>query len=151
PRRPRRPRQPDRRAAMDALASALAAWRRVVGEDHVLVDGATRAAVATATFATTQSVPAGGRPPPRGGVRACLRIAHERRVPVYPVSGGRNWGYGSRVPVRDGCVVLDLGRLDRIVRFDGELATVTVEPGVTFAQLHEYLEAQGGRWLMSVT
>ena len=33
--------------------------------------------------------------------RPVLRIANEYRIPVYPVSGGCNWGYGSRVPERE--------------------------------------------------
>lgn len=135
---------------MSTLA-ALADWRRVVGEDHVLVDGATRSAAATATFATTQSVAALVRPGSVDEVRACLRVAQRERVAVFPTSRGGNWGYGSRVPLVDGGVVLDLGRLDRIVDFDGELCSVTVEPGVTFRQLHAFLEAQGGRWMASVT
>lgn len=51
------------------------------------------------------------------------------RVPVYPTSRGRSWGFGSRVPAADGCVLLDLGRMNRIVGFDERLAYVTVEPG----------------------
>ena len=34
-----------------------------------------------------------------------------------------------------GSVVLDLGRLDRIVDFDEALAWVTVQPGVSFGQI----------------
>ncbi|HWE29625.1 MAG TPA: FAD-binding oxidoreductase, partial [Polyangia bacterium] len=136
---------------MTAIERALAKWRRVVGEEHVLVDDASRAAAATATFATEQRVPAIVRPRSRDEVQACLRIAGEQRIAVYPSSRGGNWGYGSRVPVRDGCVLLDLGRMCRIVGFDAELATVTVEPGVTFAQLYEFLEAQGGTLFASVT
>jgi hypothetical protein len=44
----------------------------------------------------------------------------------YPISRGKNWGYGSRVPARDGCVLLDLGRMNRIVGFSEKLAYVTV-------------------------
>ena len=36
---------------------------------------------------------------------------------LHPVSSGKNWGYGSRVPTSDG-VSLDLGRLNRILDFD---------------------------------
>jgi 4-cresol dehydrogenase (hydroxylating) len=133
------------------LAAALAEWRQLVGAEHVHDDAATRAAAATATFATTQRVPAVVRPGDRAEVQACLRVAQRRRVPMYPVSRGCNWGYGSRVPVRDGCVILDLGRLDRITRFDRELACVTVEPGVTFRQLYQFLEERGGEFYASVT
>ena len=64
-----------------------------------------------------------------------MRIANRWKVAVYPISSGRNWGYGSRVPAADGCVLLDLGRMNQIVDFNEELGYVTVEPGVTQAQL----------------
>ena len=61
-----------------------------------------------------------------------------------PISTGKNWGYGSRAPVRDG-VLLDLGRLNRIVDFDEELAYVTIEPGVTQRQLFDVPAASASR------
>ena len=79
-----------------------------------------------------------------------MRIANRHRVPIYPISTGKNWGYGSRSPVRDS-VLLDLGRLDRIIEVNEELAYVTLEPGVTQRQLHELLRARGSRLWMDAT
>lgn len=128
---------------MERLEEALDAWRQVLGGEHVLRDEATLAEAETATFTTTQRVPVVLRPGSREDVQACLRIAHEHRVPVYPTSGGRNYGYGSRVPARSGCAVLDLGRMNRVLEYDEELAYLTVEPGVTFEQAHAWLEERG--------
>ncbi|WP_224361782.1 FAD-binding oxidoreductase [Hyalangium versicolor] len=128
---------------MERLEEALKAWREVLGSEQVLVDAGTLEAVQTATFATAQRVPAVLRPGSREEVQACLRIAHELRVPVFPVSAGRNYGYGSRVPARTGSVVLDLGRMNRVLDWDEDLAYLTVEPGVTFAQAHAFLEEHG--------
>jgi 4-cresol dehydrogenase (hydroxylating) len=76
-----------------------------------------------------------------------MRIANQFRVPVYPISSGKNWGYGSRVPAHDG-VLLDLGRLNRILEFDEDLAYVTIEPGVTQQQLHDFLrEVKSNLWM----
>ncbi|MCY1030335.1 FAD-binding oxidoreductase [Corallococcus sp. BB11-1] len=121
------------------LELALAAWREALGEAHVVVEPDALEAAQTATFATTQRIPAILRPADTAQVQACLRIAQAHGVPVYPVSGGRNWGYGSRVPAGDGSVLLDLGRMDRIVEHDEQLAYLTVEPGVTFRQAHAWL------------
>ncbi|NNC21328.1 FAD-binding oxidoreductase [Corallococcus exiguus] len=125
------------------LRAALAAWREAVGEAHVILDTEALEAAETATFATTQRIPAIVRPADTAQVQACLRIASEHRVPVYPVSAGRNWGYGSRVPPGDGSVLLDLGRMNRILAHDEQLAYLTVEPGVTFRQAYEYLRDKG--------
>jgi 4-cresol dehydrogenase (hydroxylating) flavoprotein subunit len=74
------------------------------------------------------------------------RQGNER--PLYPVSRGKNWGYGDAMPVTDDAVVLDLSGLDVISDFDDELGLVTVEPGVSQRQLHAFLEAAGGRWIV---
>lgn len=52
------------------------------------------------------------------------------------------------MPASDGCVLLDLNRMNRIVDFSEELAYVTVEPGVTQAQLYSFLqERRSGVWM----
>ena len=104
----------------------------------------------TATFATSARVTAILRPGDVAGVQECLRIAQRHRVALYPTSGGRNWGYGSRVPTASGCALLDLGRLDRVLDYDGELGTVTVEAGVTFGQLARFLVEQRAPFFASV-
>lgn len=132
------------------LTKAIAAWTDVLGADHVRADATSLAAAATATFATTQQALAILRPADREQVQACLRIANRLDIPVYPYSSGKNWGYGSRVPSQD-AALLDLGRLNRILDFDEELAYVTVEPGVTQAQLFAFLQETGSRLWMDAT
>ena len=41
-------------------------------------------------------------------VQQIVRIANEFRIPLYPISTGRNLGYGGSAPVLSGSVVLDL-------------------------------------------
>lgn len=67
-------------------------------------------------------------------VVAVVELARECRVPLYPVSTGNNWGYGSANPVLDGCVVVNLSRMTGI-ELDEELGLATLEPGVTQGQL----------------
>lgn len=119
-----------------------------VGAAHVIVDEAERQAVETATFATTARVPLIIRPASRAEVQHCLRIAARHALPVYPVSTGRNWGYGSSVPSHDGAVLLDLRRMRGIVDFDDRLGYVTLEPGVTQQQLLDFLrERRSALWM----
>lgn len=56
-------------------------------------------------------------------------------VALYPVSTGYNWGLGSRQPVTDRAVLLDLGRLDTIRLLDTTIGVAVVEPGVTQGML----------------
>lgn len=132
------------------LSAAIAQWRTLLGDEFVISDPATLRRAGTATFATTADVHAILKPGTRSDVAAVVRVAVDHRVPIYPVSSGLNWGYGSRVPVRDG-VLLDLGRLNAIVDFDGDLGVVTIEPGVTQRQLHAFLRSHGARFWMDAT
>ncbi len=133
------------------LQTCLQAWQTLLGDEHVVVDEEKLQAIQTATYATTQRVPAIIRPGNRPEVQECVKIANQYHVPIYPISAGKNWGYGSRVPVRDGCVILDLGRLNRIVDYNEKLAYVSVEPGVTRQQLFEFLQQQQSNLWLSVT
>jgi len=130
------------------LDQAILAWKAVLGADHVVTDSGSLVAAGSATFKTTQRIPAIIRPQTRQEVQEVLRIATRFRTPVYPISGGKNWGYGSRVPVTDGCVLLDLSRMKRIVNFSEDQGYVTLEPGVTQGQLFDFLqERKSGLWM----
>src|SRR5437667_11100097 len=117
------------------MRQALADWEEILGPSHVIVDPGILHNLSSATFATSQAVPAVIRPETREQVRRCLFVATRHGIPVYPVSSGKNWGYGSSVPVTEGCVVMDLRRMSRIVDFNESLAYVTVEPCVKQHQL----------------
>jgi 4-cresol dehydrogenase (hydroxylating) len=80
-----------------------------------------------------------------------IREAARNRTPLWPVSGGRNWGYGSHLPARDGCVVLDLGSLASIGDLDRPSLSVRIEPGVTQATLHEFLRLNAPDLAFNVT
>lgn len=128
--------------------TALREWTAAVGPENVITREADLGLAETATFATSATIPAIVRPANREQVQACVSIANRRGIPLYPISSGLNWGYGSRVPASDGCILLDLGRMKRILDFDEQLGYVTVEPGVTQAQLHEFLrERKSNLWM----
>src|SRR5689334_2655117 len=130
---------------------AIRNWSAIVGPENVTTAADQLSAAERGTFATGHRIPAIVRPGNREEVQECLRAATRWQVPVYPISTGRNWGYGSRVPASDGCVLLDLGRMNRIVDFNEELGYVTVEPGVTQAQLQAFLAERNSRLWMDST
>ena len=135
---------------MHSLSQALDKWAQIIGTRDVITDPERLAAAGTATFATERKIPVILRPANREEVQECLRVADHFQVPVYPVSQGKNWGLGSRVPTRDDCVLLELDRLNRIVEFDETLAYLTVEPGVTFRQASDYLRDRETHLFLSV-
>jgi 4-cresol dehydrogenase (hydroxylating) len=87
-------------------------------------------------------------------VAAIVRSARGRGVKLYPVSTGMNWGYGSRSPIRAGCELVLLHRMNRIRNADKICQTMPValiEPGVTQADLHTLLVKQGDALTFNVT
>jgi FAD/FMN-containing dehydrogenase len=77
-----------------------------------------------------------------------LAIARRYRVPLYPISTGRNWGYGTSLPTAPEAVLLDLSRMNRILDFDPEFGTVTLEPGVTQGQLCRFLAEKRAHFIV---
>jgi 4-cresol dehydrogenase (hydroxylating) len=84
-------------------------------------------------------------------VEKIITVARKHRVPLYPISTGKNWGLGSRLPVERGHVVVDLGQLTSISGFDGRNGTVTIQAGVTQKQLSDFLVAKGADFFLNVT
>ena len=78
-------------------------------------------------------------------VQAIVRIANRFRIPLYPISTGRNLGYGGSAPVLSGSVVLDLKRMNRIIEVNEKRHYCIVEPGVSFFDLYRHLQARGVR------
>ena len=135
---------------LDCLSSATSEWRIVLGPERVISDElALRTAQAT-TFASESHVCAVLYPADTPQVQECLRIANRHRVPVYPVSTGKNWGYTSGAPTSD-AVLLNLSRMNRILDFSEELGYVTIEPGVTQGQLYEYLKSRNSKLWIDAT
>ncbi len=78
-------------------------------------------------------------------VATVVRLANEFRVPVWPVSKGRNWGYGSATPAVENTVLLRLERLNRVLEVNEDLAYAVIEPGVSYRQLKQHLVQSGSR------
>lgn len=81
-------------------------------------------------------------------VQKVVRTANQYKIPLYPVSTGKNLGYGGAAPVYSGSVVLDLKRMNRILEVNEENAYALVEPGVSYFDLYRYIQEKGLKlWL----
>lgn len=72
-----------------------------------------------------------------------VRVANRHGIPLYPISTGKNLGYGGSAPVLSGSVVLDLKRMDRVLEVNERHAYALVEPGVSYLDLHQYIRERG--------
>ena len=136
---------------MTDWSNVVGLWRGVVGDAHVLDDRESLADAARSTMGVSRRIPAIVRPASRDEVQEVLRIAVRQRARVHPTSRGKNWGLGSRLPAAHDCALLDMSRMAQIVDFDERLAHVTVEPGVTFGQLYQFLQQRGSRLFANTT
>jgi 4-cresol dehydrogenase (hydroxylating) flavoprotein subunit len=135
----------------EELILAVRAWRACLGEHAVLSGEAAQQRYGACTTGIQRSIPAALRPKSVEQVVLIVDIARRHTIPLYPISTGHNWGYGSANPVTDGCVILDLSGLNRILDVDPDLGLVTLEPGVTQQDLHDYLERNALPFLVPVT
>ena len=65
-------------------------------------------------------------------IQALLKIAREFKIPLWPISRGKNFGYGGSAPCMRGTMMLDLVRMNRILEVNEELGYAVLEPGVNF-------------------
>lgn len=123
-----------------SINQALPAWRDVLGDAYVLSSDAVRDRYARSTAPKGTRPFAVLRPANTAEVSAVAEIATRYQVPIYPISRGRNWGYGDACAVTDDQVIIDLGRMNHIHTIDETLAYAVVEPGVTQGQLFDALK-----------
>ena len=133
--------------------AALAAFSSVVGKDWVMATDADRDAYADIYApGPLDEWPASAAVAPASldELQAVVRLANEHKTPLWPVSRGKNLGYGTSAPRMPGSLVLDLGRMKAIHELDSKLAYAVVEPGVSFFELYDHIQREGAPLWMSV-
>jgi hypothetical protein len=76
-------------------------------------------------------------------VQKIVMWANRTRTPLVPVSSGEPRFRGDTVPSVPEAVIVDLRRMDKIVRIDRRNRMVIIEPGVTYPQLQPALAKEG--------
>ena len=127
-----------------SLSGELPRFADIVGADHVLLDAERIGFFATDVY-RSQAMPAAVlRPGNVEELQALIRegAAAPRRFTVRGGGASYTDGYNTADP-RD--LLIDLGRLNRIIEIDEFNGYVTVEAGVTWLQLSDALAARGLR------
>lgn len=126
----------------DALLEQL---RSVVGADGVEAD-AVAVEQLTRTCVPFRTLPSAlVYPRTAAEVQAVVLAARAHDVPLWPVSTGKNWGYGERSAVYDQGITVILERMQQIVQVDEQLGYAVIEPGVSYKQLNDHLKRTGSR------
>jgi 4-cresol dehydrogenase (hydroxylating) len=131
--------------------AALRRFEAISGAAYVFAEELDRASYAD-KFAVDDSrhIPLGAVAPASvEEIREIVRVAGEYRVPLWPISRGKNLGYGGSAPHISGSLVLDMSRMKKI-EVDEENGTVLLEPGVGFYDLYDHLKSRGIKLWLSV-
>jgi glycolate oxidase len=123
-------------------ARIIGKLRDIVGSENVLDSPEARVAYSYDAAAMAPSLPrAAVRPKNVEEAAAIVRLANEERFPIVPRGSGTGLS-GGTLPGAD-AVVLLTSHWNKIIEIDQENLTVTVEPGVITAQLHQAVERLG--------
>ena len=130
------------------LNRALSAWREILSESRVLCL-ANDLEVYSGTTGIKGTHPSAVLfPHSREEVAAVVKVASTFQIPLYPISCGKNWGYGDACAPTDKQVIVDLSQMNRIIEVNSKLGYAVIEPGVTQGQLWAYLvENKTGLWM----
>ncbi len=124
---------------MSELEKAVSAWTKALAEDRVITSDKELETYVANVSGLERRVPTVLYPTSTDEVAKVVEIANEHRIPLYPISTGRNWGMGSKLPVKDDTVVVDLTKMNEVREVNQDLLYAVVEPGVTQQQLYEHL------------
>lgn len=83
------------------------------------------------------------RPANIGELKQVVKWANATSTPLIPVSSGSPRFRGDTVPSVNRSVIVDLRRMNKIIKVDSVNKVAIIEPGVTFGKLQEEL-AKGG-------
>ncbi|BBB02327.1 hypothetical protein RVR_10218 [Actinacidiphila reveromycinica] len=136
----------------EALDLAITHWRTVLGPKAVITDpDRLRTRRLNTSEYPERELYALLRPGSLDDVRQIIAVARATGAPLHPVSSGRNWGFGSALPVRGPVALVDLAGMNSIIGVDESLHYAVIEPGVLQGQLSDHLIAHGSRLKLNVT
>jgi 4-cresol dehydrogenase (hydroxylating) len=115
----------------------------VVGADHVLTSADALDRYSRCTIPWQRACAAVVFPGSAEEVAGVVKIARAARIPVWPFSTGRNWGYGATLATEHGALVMILERMNRVLEVNEDLAYAVIEPGVTYEQFNAHLKRHG--------
>lgn len=131
-----------------SLEKALEDWKSVLTRDQIVQSEPILKDSNTTTYQGGGSYELVLYPKNTEQVSDCLAIATAYNVAVYTVSKGKNYGLGSKISVKEDYVLLDLSQMNEILDFSEEMAYVTLQPGVTFEQLADFLRSKNSDLIM---
>jgi len=128
---------------MEQIKIALA---QIVGEENVSNDSEILESFSKdCSFVSPRTPSFVVKPQNEEEVRLIVNWANETGNSLVPVSSGVPHFYGDTVPSYSDSIIIDLSRMNKIIRIDRRNRVVLIEPGVTYGQLQPELAKEGLR------
>ncbi|BCG64859.1 MAG: 4-cresol dehydrogenase (hydroxylating) flavoprotein subunit [Methyloprofundus sp.] len=136
---------PNKNNMQESVKEALSAWSTLLN-NKIQINPELKSCIAVKKSVIATLFPASVK-----DIIECVKIADTYKIPIYTVSTGHNWGYGSSLPVEENCIILNLSNMNKIISFDAKTGVITIEPGVTQHQLATFLDKHQHPYLIPVT
>jgi 4-cresol dehydrogenase (hydroxylating) len=136
---------------MNNFLYALNDLRSVLGSNRIITADDRIKPYKEDTSGVIRDIPAVLIPRTVDDIVKIVKIANQHQLPLYPISTGKNWGYGSANPATSGSIIVDLSTMKNIYNYDADLGIVTLEPGVTQQILFNFLRDNGNQFITPTT
>lgn len=136
---------------MEQFKSFLDNLRTILSPDDIHIDDADASAASSNSLSIARRILGLATPRTFEQLRLIVIAAANFRVPIYPVSRGKNVGYGDMSPVQENQFIINLQHMNSIREYDETHGEVVVEPGVSQGQLARFLRENGGVYMADVT
>lgn len=130
--------------AAETNSPLFTALAEVVGGDNLLLDIEQRKLYSSDVYSEGNLCAAVVRPTSAEQVAAAARLITEHGYSLAPRGGGMSYT-GGYIPINDTTVMVDTGAMNQILEINETDMYVTVQAGVTWAQLYEALKPKGLR------
>lgn len=131
--------------SVENFKKAVKKFKEIVGEDNVIDNQKDiylyRDAYSPEWDEETEPIPSLAITPKTAEeVSKIVKVANEFKTPLFPISTGKNLGYGSSAPNNRGDIVIDLKRMNKIIEVDDKRNFCILEPGVSYFDFYKYCE-----------
>lgn len=124
---------------------------KICARERFIIDRERLDKLMESTLGVGRNIAAAAFPASTREVVELVKLANRTQTFLYPVSRGRNVGYGDRQPVENEHVLVDLSEMDAVREYDSQLGQVVIEAGVTQQQLFEFLRSHDSPYWMDTT
>lgn len=89
-------------------------------------------------------------PNSRNELEKLVNEFNQKGQTYYVSSKGNNWGYGCFASHQECEHHINLKELNQVISFDETNGIITLEPGVTYQILHDFLDKNSSKWIAPV-